>query len=313
MSKTSDAKIRVGVDLGGTKMEIIAIDQQGAELMRCRRPTPVGDYPKIVASITELITEVERKFSVEVSVGIGTPGAISKTTGYLKNSNSICLNDRPLVTDLQNALGREVRTANDADCFTLSEATDGSATNAVVVFGVILGTGVGGGVVVNGQLLNGPNSITGEWGHNPLPWLEESEREIRSCYCGKSDCIETYLSGSGLSKTHEMRYGVSMQAKEIIQMAKDGEIDCTHSLDGYSDQLARSLAHVINILDPDVIVLGGGLSNCARLYESVPKKWVKYVLSDCVDTRLVPPKYGDSSGVRGAAWLWGTGTISKDQ
>jgi len=310
MSKASDAKIRVGVDLGGTKVEIIAIDQKGAELMRRRRPTPVGDYPKILTAIVELIDEVKYTLSVEVSVGIGTPGAISKTTGHLKNSNSICLNGRPLVSDLQNALGREVRIANDADCFTLSEATDGSAANSVVVFGVILGTGVGGGVVVNGQLLNGPNAIAGEWGHNPLPWLKESERDFRACYCGNSNCIETYLSGSGLSARHESRCGVSMQAKEIIQMAEDGKIDCVRSLDDYSDQLARLLAHVINILDPDVIVLGGGLSNCTTLYESVPKKWARYILSDRVDTRLVPPKYGDSSGVRGAAWLWGAGSVS---
>lgn len=304
MSGAADAKIRVGIDLGGTKIEIIALDRQGAELMRRRRPTPVGDYSKTLVTIVTLIAEVERELSVKVSVGIGTPGAISKTTGHLKNSNSICLNGQPLVTDLQNALGREVRIANDADCFTLSEATDGSAANAAVVFGVILGTGVGGGVVVNGRLLNGPNAIAGEWGHNPLPWPKESERDFRACYCGKSDCIETYLSGSGLSVRHELRYGVSMQAKEIMQSAEDGEMDCARSLDDYSDRLARSLAHVINILDPDVIVLGGGLSNCATLYQSVPKKWARYVLSDRVDTRLVAPKYGDSSGVRGAAWLW---------
>ena len=313
MSKSVNAKIRVGVDLGGTKMEVIALDRKGAELLRRRRPTPVGDYPKTLAAIVELIDEVECTLSVEVSVGIGTPGAISKTTGVLKNSNSTCLNGQPLITDLQNALGREVRIANDADCFTLSEATDGSAENAGVVFGVILGTGVGGGVVVNGQLLNGPNAIAGEWGHNPLPWLKESERDFRACYCGNSDCIETYLSGSGLSARHKLRYGVSMQAKEIIRMAEDGEIDCVRSLDDYSNQLARSLAHVINILDPDVIVLGGGLSNCPTLYDSVPKKWARYVLSDRVDTRLVSPKYGDSSGVRGAAWLWNADSISTDQ
>ena len=304
MPKMGDPQIRVGIDLGGTKTELIALDRKGVELIRLRRSTPAGDYGAILALIAEMVAEARRSVSVEFSVGIGTPGALSKVNGRLKNSNSICLNGRPLHSDLQEVLGCEVKLANDADCFTLSEATDGAAEHATVVFGVILGTGVGGGIVVNKQLMSGPNSIAGEWGHNPLPWRLECERDFRRCYCGKFDCIETYLSGSGLSVTHADAYGISMQATEIVRLAEAQNSDCMHSLDVYADRLARALAHVINILDPDAIVLGGGLSNWAGLYDSVPKKWGNYVFSDRVDTCLTPPRYGDSSGVRGAAWLW---------
>ncbi|QXP84791.1 ROK family protein [Methylococcus sp. Mc7] len=294
----------LGVDLGGTKVELIALTSHGRELLRRRTDTPQGNYPETIRTIVKLVEEAEDELAERGTVGIGTPGAVSAATGRLKNSNSVCLNGMPLREDLARALGRPVRLANDADCFALSEAVDGAAARAEIVFGVILGTGVGGGIVVRGRLLNGANAIAGEWGHNPLPWPQGVERPGPPCYCGRSGCIETFLSGPGLARDHERRTGESLDARTIAERAELGYSTCRGSMALYEDRLARALAHVINIVDPHVIVLGGGLSNCTRLYANVPRLWGRYVFSDRVDTKLVPPRYGDSSGVRGAAWLW---------
>jgi len=300
------AKVKTGIDLGGSKIELIALDASGAELLRRRVPTPQGDYLATLDAISGLIGQAEAALGVETSLGFGTPGAISKATGLLKNSNSTCLNGQPLWQDLEQRLGRPVRMANDADCFALSEATDGAAAGAGVVFGVILGTGVGAGIIVNGKPLSGPNAIAGEWGHNPLPWALDEERPGPACYCGQQGCIETFLSGPGLARSHDQASGRHLTAVEIVALAEQGDAACEQSLRLYEDRLARALAHVINLLDPDVIVLGGGLSNCRRLYANVPTLWGRHVFSDRVDTRLAAPAFGDSSGVRGAAWLWGS-------
>jgi len=297
--------MKTGIDLGGSKIELIALDASGGEILRRRVPTPQGDYRGTLDAILGLVEGAEAELGVKTSVGFGTPGAISKATGLLKNSNSTCLNGQPLLQDLERCLSRPVRIANDADCFALSEATDGAAAGAGTVFGVILGTGVGAGVIVNGRPLSGPNAIAGEWGHNPLPWPRDEERPGPACYCGQCGCIETFLSGPGLARAHAQATGQNLTAMEIVAQAGQGDAACGQSLRVYEDRLARALAHVINILDPEVIVLGGGLSNCRRLYANVPKLWGQYVFSDRVDTLLVPPKFGDSSGVRGAAWLWG--------
>ncbi|MDD5035691.1 MAG: ROK family protein [Methylococcaceae bacterium] len=296
--------MKAGIDLGGTKIELIVMDEAGAEILRRRLPTPQGDYPATLDAIQRLVQETEDELGVTTRIGIGTPGAISRATGLLKNSNSTCLNGKPLLEDLQRRLGRPICIANDADCFALSEATDGAAAGACVVFGVILGTGVGGGIIVNGSPLSGPNAIAGEWGHNPLPWPLDDERPGPACYCGRCGCIETFLSGPGLSHSHFQASGQRLSAEQIVAKAEQGDGDCESSLSIYEDRLARALAHVINLLDPDAIVLGGGLSNCRRLYENIPRLWERYVFSDRVDTRILPPRFGDSSGVRGAAWLW---------
>ena len=296
--------IRIGIDLGGSKIEGIALDANGRELIRRRVPTPSGDYRATLAAVANLVSEIEDQTGGQGRVGVGTPGAISRASGRIKNSNSVCLIDRPLGEDLAILLGREVRLANDANCFALSEAGDGAAAGAEVVFGVIIGTGTGGGIVVRHRVLEGPNGIAGEWGHNPLPWPRDAERPGPRCYCGKYGCLETYLSGPGLTRDHENATGQSLSAVEIARHAESGAAACIATLERYEDRLARGLASVINVLDPDVIVLGGGLSNVARLYQNVPRLWASYVFSDRVDTRLVPAKHGDSSGVRGAAWLW---------
>lgn len=297
--------MKIGIDLGGTKIELIALDETGGEVLRRRVPTPQGNYAATLTTIHRLLEDAEAELGRKASVGFGTPGAMSKASGLLKNSNSTCLNGQPLLQDLEKRLNRPIRIANDADCFALSEATDGAAAGAGVVFGVILGTGVGAGIIVNGKPLSGPNAIAGEWGHNPLPWPFDEERPGPACYCGQRGCIETFLSGPGLARSHQLANAQSLSAVDIVALAEKGDAACEQSLQVYEDRLARALAHVINILDPDVIVLGGGLSNCQRLYANVPKRWGRYVFSDRVDTRLVPPKFGDSSGVRGAAWLWG--------
>ena len=296
--------IRIGIDLGGTKIEGIALDKDGRELLRLRVATPVGDYQATLASVAALVHDIERQTGQRGTVGVGTPGAISRATGRIKNSNSVCLIGKPLGEDIGAMLNRPVRLANDANCFALSEAVDGAAAGAAVVFGVIIGTGTGGGIVVHGRVLEGPNGIAGEWGHNPLPWPRDDERPGPVCYCGKSGCIETFLSGLGLARDHAQAAGQTLTAVEIVQHAEQGDSACSATLGRYEDRLARALAGVINILDPDVIVLGGGLSNIARLYHNVPRLWGSYVFSDRVDTRLLPAKYGDASGVRGAAWLW---------
>lgn len=306
--------MRIGVDLGGTKIEAVALDHTGEILARRRVATPELDYTATVKALVELASQLEADTGRTGSVGIGVPGAIAPGTGLLKNSNSVCFNGKPLQADLETTLQRPVRLANDADCFTLSEATDGAAAGATVVFGVIVGTGTGGGVVVRGQLLSGPNAIAGEWGHNPLPWPKPEELPGPSCYCGKSGCIETFLSGPGLALDHETVAGAKLDAASIVTLAGDraqqeANVAAEATLQRYERRMAKALASVINLLDPDVIVLGGGLSNIQRLYNTVPELWGEYVFSAGVDgeavrTRLLPPKHGDSSGVRGAAWLW---------
>jgi len=271
--------LRVGVDLGGSKIELIALDESGAELLRSRIPTPQGNYGATVQAVKALVSYAEAKLDTKTTVGIGMPGALSRATGLVKNANSTCLIGHDLKGDLEKALDREVRLANDANCFALSEAVDGAGKGAEVVFGVILGTGVGGGIVVHGRVLEGPNAIAGEWGHNPLPSPRKQDLPLPDCYCGRKGCIETFLSGPALKRDND-------RAR-------------------YEERLARALAGVINILDPHVIVLGGGISNIPSLYANVPVLWRPYVFSDRVETRLAPPVHGDSSGVRGAAWLWG--------
>ena len=296
--------LRIGVDLGGTKTEAIALAPDGRELARRRRATPAGDYRATLDGVAGLVAELERELGATGSVGVGTPGALSPASGRLRNANSVCLNGRQLDRDLAAVLERPVRIANDADCFALSEATDGAGAGAASVFGVILGTGVGGGIVLDGHLLRGANAIAGEWGHNPLPWPQDGERPGPPCYCGKSGCIETFLSGPGLAQDYRAHAGPAGDARIIVRRAAEGEPAATASLHRYVDRLARALATVINLLDPEVIVLGGGLSQVAPLYELVPARWGQYVFSDTVRTRLLPPIHGDASGVRGAAWLW---------
>lgn len=295
--------MRFGIDFGGTKIEIIALDDVGRELLRRRVPTPRGDYRAILQAIAALVHAAEAELGHGASLGIGTPGALSRANGLLKNSNSVVLNGKPILQDLEVLLQRPVQIGNDANCFALSEATDGAAAGATVVFGVILGTGVGAGIVVNGHVLTGPNGIAGEWGHNPLPWPQANELPGPQCYCGKQGCIETFLSGTGMAKLHQIETGSSLNAEGIVAGAEQGDAVCENSLQLYESRLARSLAHVINILDPDVIVLGGGMSNIERLYTRVPDLWGRWVFSDRVDTRLVKNRFGDSGGVRGAAWL----------
>ncbi len=296
--------MRIGIDLGGTKIEAIALSQRGAVLERVRVETPRDDYAATLRTCEGLVRSLEREIGERGSVGVATPGAISPATGRIRNANSVWLNGTPLSRDLEEILGRPVRIANDADCFALSEATDGSAAGARVVFGVILGTGAGGGIVVDGRVVTGPNAIGGEWGHNPLPWPSSSEWPGPSCWCGRTGCIETFLSGTGLGRDHREVSGASLRAEEIVLRAESGDPVAEATMRRYEQRLARALASVINLLDPHVIVLGGGLSNLGRLYASIPALWGAYVFSDRVDTRLVPPAHGDASGVRGAAWLW---------
>ncbi len=296
--------MRIGVDLGGTKVEAVALDDQGGVSLRQRIPTPVGDYQAALDTVVGLVTYLERALDCRASVGVAAPGAVSAATGLIKNSNSVCLNDQPLEQDLAALLQRPIRIANDADCFALSEAVDGAASGAEVVFGVIVGTGTGAGIVVRGQLLRGINAIAGEWGHNSQPWPQADELPGPPCYCGKQGCVETFLSGPGMSAEHAARTGNRLTVESIVSLAQSGDQEAEQTLLRYEDRMARALAGVINILDPEVIVLGGGLSNIARLYRNVPRLWGRYVFSDRVDTRLSAARHGDSSGVRGAAWLW---------
>jgi len=296
--------MRIGIDLGGTKIEVIAIDRDGMTRLRRRQATPKGDYPATLKTIQQLVEDVEVELATDATVGIATPGAVSARTGKIKNSNSTCLNGKSLQQDLESLLCRDIRLANDANCFTLSEAIDGAAAGAGSVFGVILGTGAGGGLVINGHIHTGANAIAGEWGHNPLPWPHGDERPGHACYCGQHGCIETFLSGPGMSAWHEQRTGQCFDPEYIVKMAGQGDKCCQASLENYMDRLSRALAHVINIVDPEVLVLGGGMSNISSLYEAIPKRWGQWVFSDHVVTKLVPPRHGDSSGVRGAAWLW---------
>lgn len=300
--------MRIGVDLGGTKIEAIALSAAGEELHRRRVSTP-RDYASCVAAIVDLVTAVEQEVGERGTVGIGIPGTIVPRSGCVKNANSVWLNGQPLGEDLERRLGRPVRVMNDANCFALSEATDGAAAGAHVVFGVILGTGVGGGVVVDGRCLDGANLIAGEWGHNPLPWATPDEYPGPSCYCGKCGCIEAWLSGPGFEADHRERAGVEMRAPDIVRAASEGDAAAGASLSRYKDRLGRALASLVNVLDPDVIVLGGGMSNVAGLPEAACAALPRYILatgaeSDPIATRVVRARYGDSSGVRGAAWLW---------
>ena len=295
--------MRIGIDLGGTKIEGIALGDEGAELARHRMPTP-GSYAATLRAIVSVVARLEHETGEGGTVGVGTPGAISPATGLIKNANSTALNGRPLDRDLSAALGREVRLANDANCFALSEAVDGSGAGYATVFGVILGTGVGGGIVVGGRIIDGPNAIGGEWGHNTLPWPSPEEWPGPPCYCGRTGCIETFLSGPGFARDHNEATGLALDARQIEAAAVAGEAEAEAAFQRYEERLARGLAGVINILDPAAIVLGGGMSNLSRLYESVPRLWQPRVFSDRVDTALLPPRHGDSSGVRGAAWLW---------
>ena len=340
MASHAEMSIRIGIDLGGTKIEVIVLDGSGHCLMRERIATPQGDYAATLQAIVGLVALAKSSVGAgetpSSQIGIGIPGTESAESGLIKNANSTCLNGKPLRSDLQRLLGCDIRLANDANCFALSEATDGAASGAAVVFGVILGTGVGGGVVVNGQVLQGSNGIAGEWGHNPLPeFANETGDHDRICYCGRKHCVELYLSGLGLAHDHAYsqtttnqqrrnggfaercsapveRVGCAKptlhastywQAQDIVTAASAGDASCEATLQRYERRLARALAGVINILDPDVIVLGGGLSNIERLYENVPRLWLAHVFSDTVKTQLVKPMHGDSSGVRGAAWL----------
>ena len=298
--------LRFGIDLGGTKIEIVALDSCGKELLRRRVPTPQGDYRGTVCAIAALVESVESELGQRGCVGLGIPGAESAVDGRIKNANSTCLNGQPLRRDLQALLQRDIRIENDANCLALSEAVDGAGSEAQVVFAVILGTGVGGGIVAHGRLLTGANHIAGEWGHNPLPNPEEETFPPARCYCGREGCIETWLSGPGLTADHARHTGRMLDAAAIASRAGQGDADCEAALQRYERRLAKSLAQVINILDPEVIVLGGGLSNLERLYANVPALWAEHVFSDTVRTRLVRNRHGDSSGVRGAAWLWNT-------
>jgi fructokinase len=295
--------MQIGVDLGGTKTEVIALDKGGTVVFRQRCPTPAGDYGSILDTIAALVTRAEESAGRVDHVGIATPGSTSPSTGLLRNSNTVVLNGKPFAEDLAHRLQKEVRVQNDANCFALSEAQDGAGAHARVVFGVILGTGVGGGLVVNKQLVSGRNLVAGEWGHNPLPWPQERDLPKMPCYCGKSGCIETYLSGIGLMRLYSSLSHTHATPAEIAHSAASGEPTAMITMDEYADGLARALASVINVVDPDAIVLGGGLSNIDELYEKVAPRLSQYVFSDDVTTPVLRARHGDSSGVRGAAWL----------
>lgn len=299
------AELSLGVDLGGTKIEIAALDAAGAFVLRERVPTPKGDYAGTLSAIGELVARAEMALGVRgLPLGVGMPGSLSPVTGRVRNANSTMLNDRPLQEDLQRLLQRPLRLENDANCLALSEATDGAGEGADVVFAAILGTGVGAGIAVSGQVLHGRNGVAGEWGHNPLPLASEAEQARPRCWCGRTACLETWLSGPALAADHAVHGGgADRSAAEIVRAAEAGDARAGAALSRYAKRLARALAQVINLLDPDVIVLGGGVSNVASLYVDVPRLWTPDVFSDTVRTRLLPARHGDSSGVRGAAWL----------
>ncbi|HUR19713.1 MAG TPA: ROK family protein [Vicinamibacterales bacterium] len=296
--------MRLGIDLGGTKIAAIVLDDLGRELWRTRVATPREDYEGTLAQIAALVAEGTKAAGVSCSIGIGIPGAPSRVTGLIKNANSTWLNGRELQKDLEARLGTPVRLANDANCLVASEMADGAAAGAGGVFGVILGTGTGGGLAANGALIEGVNSIAGEWGHNPLPWPDASELPGEACYCGRSGCIETWLSGPGLARDYARAGGEVVLAEEVVTRASRGDMRAAQTLDRWEGRLARALSTVINIVDPEVIVVGGGLSAIERLYDRVPALWGQWIFSDAVTTRLVPARHGADSGVRGAAGLW---------
>jgi len=308
----SHESLRIGVDLGGTKIEAVALDLAGDVLGRRRVATPAHDYDAILRAIAALVHELELETGRRGTVGIGTPGAVSTRTGLVKNSNTTGLNGKPLVEDLSKALQRSVRVENDANCFALSEAVDGAGAGVKTVFGVILGTGVGGGIVVDGKPIAGRNRVAGEWGHNPLPWMKPDEYPGRPCYCGHDGCVETFLSGPALAFDYKSRSGQDLDGAQIAALADRGDAVALETLAAYQERLARALAGVVNLLDPDVIVLGGGVSNIARIYDGLGKMVEQRAFTDALDTKILPNVHGDSGGVRGAAWLWGAGeaTIS---
>ena len=295
--------MRLGIDLGGTKIAAVVLAADGTPVWETRIAAPRGDYHATIAAIAGLVEAGERTAGARCSVGVGMPGAVSPATGLVKNANSTWLNGRTFGRDLEHRLGREVRLANDANCLAVSEATDGAAAGAHVVFGVILGTGVGGGIAIDGRVITGPNAIAGEWGHNPLPWPRADELPGAPCYCGRHGCIETFLSGPALEADYQARAGAKLAGEAIVRAAGQSDAAAAIVLDAWIGRLTRALASIINVLDPDVIVVGGGLSRIDRLYTDVPRAWGAWVFSDHVATRLVPARYGDASGVRGAAWL----------
>ena len=304
MVLAKDDSLRIGVDLGGTKIEFVALERDGTELHRHRIATPRHDYEGTVSAIADGVKEMEKQLGRAATVGVGIPGTVSTRTGLVKNANSTWLNGKPFDKDLSRALEREVRCANDANCLAVSEATDGAGAGKHVVFAVILGTGCGGGIAVDGRVHGGSNGVAGEWGHNTLPWMRADEFPGPPCYCGKNGCIETWISGTGLEKDYERATKTSLRGPEILARGDAGEPAALAALDRFEDRLARGLAGVINLLDPDVIVMGGGASQISRIYKNVPVLLKEYVFGKEADTPLVPAKHGDSSGVRGAAWLW---------
>jgi fructokinase len=304
MSVLGNEQIRIGVDLGGTKIEFVALERDGRELHRHRIATPRFDYEGTVSAVAQAVEGIEKEFGRSATVGVGIPGTISAKTGLVKNANSTWLNGTPFDKDLSHALGREVRCANDANCLAVSEATDGTGAGKHVVFAVILGTGCGGGIALDGRVHSGSNGVAGEWGHNTLPWMRAEEYPGPACYCGRNGCIETWISGTGLEADYQRATKVSLKGPEIIARSAAGESAALAALDRFEDRLTRGLAQVINLLDPDVIVMGGGASQIPRIYRNVPARLKEYVFGGEADTPLLPAKHGDASGVRGAAWLW---------
>lgn len=300
--------MQIGLDFGGTKIEAAALSESGDYLLRVRKPNP-GQYDDAITAVRDLIAYVERETGQTGTVGIGVPGSISPTTGLMRNSNSLYLNGRPFREDLSEALGREVRLANDANCFALSEAVDGAGAGAKVCFGVILGTGCGGGVVINGKLIEGANGIAGEWGHNPLPWANMRETPGPNCYCGQKGCLEQWISGTGLQRDYSVRTGNTVAAEEIIQAANAGDTSARLAFEALIERIGKAIATVCNIIDPDAIVIGGGLSNVPEIIERIPSVIGSHVFSDAWSAHVVQAKWGDSSGVRGAARLWSPGEV----
>jgi fructokinase len=296
--------IRIGVDLGGSKIEFVALGRDGRELHRHRMATPRFDYEGTVRAVAEAVEGIEKELGRSATVGVGIPGTISTKTGLVKNANSTWLNGKPFDKDLSQALKREVRCANDANCLAVSEATDGAGAGKHVVFAVILGTGCGGGIALDGRVHSGSNGVAGEWGHNTLPWMRAEEFPGPACYCGRNGCLETWISGTGLEADYQRATKTSPKGPEIIARSATGEAYALAALDRFEDRLTRGLAQVINLLDPDVIVMGGGASQIPRLYQNVPARLREYVFGREADTPILPAKHGDASGVRGAAWLW---------
>jgi fructokinase len=297
-------KLRIGIDLGGTKIEGVLLGPDGGERARRRIPAPPGDYRATIGALAGLVVDLERSAGGTASVGIGMPGSISPATGLVQNANSVWLNGRPLQADMEQALGRPIRFANDANCFTVSEAADGAAAGARSVLGVILGTGCGGGIVIDGRLVDGPQGIGGEWGHNPLPWPNADEFPGPICWCGRRSCMETWVSGTALAADHLRVTQEGLSSEDIVARALGGDPSCRATLERHSDRLARGLAHVVNLIDPEVIVLGGGLSKLNHLYREVPVRMKRWIFADTPRVDMRPPRWGDASGVRGAAWLW---------